>query len=247
MELGLSATLSAPALAIGPLNEFHRWRNPIERSNGIHGSHCDYSGLSLKPQMPATSFAIPLSSVRRPSNSFLLSPHCYEGDTEQIPYRFTVVREESRELSTSTRSHSSYRCVDCRWHLPLWLLFFGATVSILTLLFLLTGSMYPIHGWWTRYGSQSLGVLKGIYRGGHSPSAFNDTVSHPLAPVSHVEPCRVFARSTRSGDFIVPSTVMRRPSTSGPAFLVDNSVRASWSLGGAAVAVAHLLAQKPCF
>jgi hypothetical protein len=33
MELGLSATvvLSAPALAIGPLNEFHRWRNPIER------------------------------------------------------------------------------------------------------------------------------------------------------------------------------------------------------------------------
>jgi hypothetical protein len=199
--------------------------------------------------MPATSFAIPLSSARRPSNSFLLSPHCYEGDTEQIPYRFTIVREEPRESSTSTStlSYSSYPCVGCRWHLPLWLLFFGATVSILTLLFLLTGSMYPIHGWWTRYGSQSLGVLKDICGAGHSPSAINDTLSHPLAPVSYVEPRRVFARSTKSGDFIIPSTMMRRPSTSGPAFLLDNSVRASWSPGGAAVAVAHLLAQKSCF
>ncbi|KAI0270828.1 hypothetical protein BGY98DRAFT_234132 [Russula aff. rugulosa BPL654] len=172
--------------------------------------------------MPATSFAIPLTSARRPSNSFLLSPHCYEGDaTEQIPYRFTVIREERH----------------CRWHLPLWLLFFGVTVSILTLLFLLTGSMYPIHGWWTRYGSESLGVLKGICRAGHSPSAINDSVSHPLVPVNYVEPSHVFARSTRSGDFIMPPTVMRRPSKSGPAFLVDNSVRASWSPGGAAVSL----------
>jgi len=198
--------------------------------------------------MPATSFAIPLTSARRPSNSFLLSPHCYDGDTEQIPYRFIVIREEPRESYTSTRSYSSYPCVDCRWHLPLWLLFFGATVSIVTLLFLLTGSMYPIHGWWTRYGSQSLGVLKGIYHTGHSPSAINDSMSYPLAPVSYVEPSRVFARSTRSGDFIMPSTVMRRPSTSGPAFLLDNSVRASESPGGAAVVVAYLLAQKKtCF
>jgi len=173
--------------------------------------------------MPATSFAIP-------------------------PYRFIVIREEPRESYTSTRSYSSYPCVDCRWHLPLWLLFFGATVSIVTLLFLLTGSMYPIHGWWTRYGSQSLGVLKGIYHTGHSPSAINDSMSYPLAPVSYVEPSRVFARSTRSGDFIMPSTVMRRPSTSGPAFLLDNSVRASESPGGAAVVVAYLLAQKKtCF
>jgi hypothetical protein len=102
-------------------------------------------------------------------------------------------------------------------------------VSILTLLFLLTGSMYPINGWWTRYGSESLGVLKGICRAGHSPSAINDSVSHPLVPVNYVEPSHVFARSTRSGDFIMPPTVMRRPSKSGPAFLVDNSVRASWS------------------
>ena len=188
--------------------------------------------------MPATSFAIPLTSARRPSNSFLLSPHCYEGDAEQIPYRFTVIREERRESSTSTQSHSSHPLhVDCRWHLPLWLLFFGVTVSILTLLFLLTGSMYPIHGWWSRYGSESLGVLKGICRAGHSPSAIDDSVSYPLAPVSYVEPSRVFARSTRSGNFIVPSTVMRRPSTSGPAFLVDNSVRASWSPGGTAVSL----------
>src|SRR6266852_6694905 len=46
-----------------------------------------------------------------------------------------------------TPSYSSHPLrVDCRWHLPLWLLFFGVTVSILTLLFLLTGSMYPVHG-----------------------------------------------------------------------------------------------------
>ena len=180
--------------------------------------------------MPATFFAIPLTSARRhrPSNSYALSPHCYEGDAEQIPYRFAVIREETRESSTSTPSYSSHSCVDCRWHLPLWLLFFGVTVSILTLMFLLTGSMYPIHGWWTHYGSQSLGVLKGICRAGHSPSAIHDTVSRPLAPINYVEPSRVFARST-SGDFIMPSTAMRRPSTSGPAFLVDNSVRASWS------------------
>jgi hypothetical protein len=179
--------------------------------------------------MPATSFAIPLTSARRPSNSFILSPHCYGGDAaEQIPYTFTVIREERREPSALTgRSTLLNPCVDCRWHLPLWLLFFGVTVSILTLLFLLTGSMYPIHGWWMRYGSESLGVLKGICRAGHSPSAVNDSVSYPLVPVSYVEPSRVFARSTRSGDLIVPSTVMRRPSASGPAFLVDNSVRAS--------------------
>lgn len=190
--------------------------------------------------MPATSFTIPLTSPRRPSNSFLLLPHCYEGDAaEQIPYRFTVIREERRESSTFStgRIILLYPCLDCRWHLPLWLLFFGVTVSILTLLFLLTGSMYPVHGWWTRYGSDSLGVLKGICRAGHPPSAINDSVSHPLVPVSYVEPSRVFARSTRSGDLALPSSVMRRPSTSGPAFLVDNSVRASWSPGGAAVSL----------
>lgn len=123
-------------------------------------------------------------------------------------------------------------CEDCRWHLPLWLLFFGVTVSILTLLFLLTGSMYPVYGWRTRYHSQSLGVLKGICQ--HSPSAINDTVSHPLAPVSYVEPyrVRVLARSTRNRHFIMPPTVMSRPSPSGPAFLVDNSVRGSWSRCG---------------
>lgn len=193
--------------------------------------------------MSATSFAIPLTSARRPSNSFLLSPHCYEGDTEQFPYRFTVIRdsEERRESPTSTQSHSSYPCVDCRWHLPLWLLFFGVAVSTLTLLFLLTGSMYPIHGWWSRYSPESLGVLKGICRAAHPPSAINDSVSHSLVPVSYVEPSRVFARSPRSGDLIIPSSVMSRPSTSGPAFLVDNSVRPSCSPVGAAVAVAHFV------
>ena len=177
--------------------------------------------------------AIPLTSPRHSSNSFSLSPPCYhDEDTEQSSYRFTVIREEPRESLSSTRCRSSHPCIDCRWHLPLWLLFFGVTVSILTLLFLLTGTVYPIHGWWTRYGSQSLSVLKiagGIYRSGHPPSAINDTTSHPLAPISYVEPGHVFARSTRNGEFTIPSTVMRRPSKSGPASLVDNSVRANRS------------------
>ncbi len=155
----------------------------------------------------------------------------------------------SHPLSTLARSRSSYSCIDYRWQLPLWLLFFCVTASILTLLFLLTGSIYPIHGWWTRYGSHSLGVLKiagGIYRTGHLPPAINDSVSHPPVSVSYVEPCRVFAWSTKSGDFVMPSTVMRRPSTSGPAALVDNSVRASRSAGGAAWSLL-IRWQKYCF
>jgi hypothetical protein len=179
--------------------------------------------------------AILLTSPRHPSNSFSPSPLCYQDDdTEQSPYSFMVIREEPRESLSSIRSRSSHHCIDCRWHLPLWLLFFGVTVSILTLLFLLTGTVYPIHGWWTRHGSQSLGVLKiagDIYRAGHPPSAINNSTSHPLAPVSYVEPCHVFARSTRDGEFTIPSTVMRRPSKSGPASLVDNSVRAACWLG----------------
>lgn len=212
------------------------------RAGESHGFHL---GIQLKeldgwisqtsllyPHMPATSFAVPLAtSSRHPSDSFSLCyPH--HGDTEQISFRFTVTREEPRESSCSTRRHPSHSCQGCRWHLPLWLLFFGVTVSILTLLFLLTGTVYPIHGWWT---SHSLGVLKiaeGIYRAGHVPSAINDSTSHPLEPVSYGEPGRVFTRSTRNGGLTVPSTVMRRPSKSGPASLVDNSVRASWSASG---------------
>ena len=103
-------------------------------------------------------------------------------------------------------------------------------MSILTLLFLLTGTVYPIHGWWT---SHSIGVLKiaeGIYRAGHLPSAINDSTPHSLETVSYGEPGHVFARSTRNGEFFIPSAVMRRPSKSGPASLVDNYVRASWTV-----------------
>jgi hypothetical protein len=52
--------------------------------------------------MPATSFAIPLAtSPRHPSDSFSL---CYpHGDTEQISYRFTVIREEPRESPTAVQ------------------------------------------------------------------------------------------------------------------------------------------------
>jgi hypothetical protein len=137
--------------------------------------------------------------------------------------------------SSSPRFHITI-ALDWRWHLPLWLLFFGVTVSIFTLLFLLTGTVYPIPGWWTRYSSHSLGVLKiaGDICGGHDLLTINDSMPQPLAPVSHVG--RVFARSTRNGGITTPPTMMRRPSTSGPASLVDNTVRVNRS-----VAVVHSL------
>jgi len=195
--------------------------------------------------MPALAIRLP-SSVRHPPNPFSLSPryhHAHDSDTEQIPpYSFQVIREEARESSNTPfffTLFSNHPRIDWRWHLPLWLLFFGVTVSILTLLFLLTGTVYPVPGWWTRYGSHSLGVLKiagDICRAGHLPSATNDSMLQPLAPVSHVGPGRVFARSTRNGDITTPPTMMRRPSTSGPASLVDNTVRANQS-----VAIAHSL------
>jgi hypothetical protein len=62
----------------------------------------------LYSHMPTTSFAVPLAtSPRHPSDSFSLCyPH--HGDTEQISYRFTVIREEPRESPCSTRRHSSH-------------------------------------------------------------------------------------------------------------------------------------------
>ena len=106
------------------------------------------------------------------------------------------------------------------------------TVSILTLLFLLTGTAYPIPGWWTRsgYSSHSLDVLEiagDIYRPEHPLSAINDSTTHALPPVGYGESGRVFAR-TSSGDIIVRSTTtMSRPSKSGPVSLVDNNVRSN--------------------
>ena len=104
--------------------------------------------------------------------------------------------------------------VGCRWRLPLWLLFFGGTVSTLTLLYLLGSTIYPAANPWMRFSSHSL-----IYRPGHSS-----------VHVSYVEPGHVFKRISKSGseDIIMPSTAsMRRPSTSGPASLVDGTVRAT--------------------
>lgn len=174
------------------------------------------------------------SSAQHLSNSFSISPH-QGGDMEESPYySFPVIREEVRESPTWHRS-SNRLCrarIDSRWHLPLWLLFFSGTVSILTLLFLLTGTVYPTPTWWTRYGSHSLGVLKiagDVYRSEHLLSATNNSMLHPLESVSYVEPAHIFARLTSNGDITISSTVMRRPSTSGPASLVDNSVRANRS------------------
>jgi len=149
---------------------------------------------------------------RHPLNTYYISPyyHPRNDNTEEIPYRFAVLQEEVR----------------CCWHLPLWLLFFGVTVSILTLLFLLTGTAYPIPRRWTRYDSHSLDVLKiagDIYRPEYPLSTINNSTTHALPSVSYVESGRVFAR-TSSGDTIVPSTTMSRPSISGPVSLVDNTL-----------------------
>lgn len=241
----------ASELALG--NRFS-WKGkpPGDVNNGVNPRPAAPSAFPPSThrhrQMPPLAIRLP-SSVRHPPNSFSPSPpyHVHDSDTtEQIPsYSFRLIREEVRESSntpshiTASSHHPSH--IGWRWHLPLWLLFFGVTVSILTLLFLLTGTVYPIPGWWTRYGSHSLGVLKmagDICRDGHLPSAINnDTMSQPLVPVSHVGPRRVFARSTSNGDIaIMGPTIMRRPSTSGPASLVDKTVRVDRS-----VAVAHSL------
>src|SRR5579863_1464154 len=186
--------------------------------------------------MPAPAFAIRLPSVRHPSNSFTRSPRyrAHDSDAEQsTPIRLEVIREEVRELFNTLLLFTFFFHItlasDCRWHLPLWLLFFGVTVSILTLLFLLTGTVCPIPGWWTRYGSDSFDVLKiagDIYRVGQPPSAINESMARPLGPISYVEPRRVFALLARNGAITTPSiTTMRRPSTSGPVSIVDNTVR----------------------
>jgi hypothetical protein len=188
--------------------------------------------------MPAPAFAIRLPSARHPPNSFTLSPRYRDHDSDaerNLPISFEVIRDEVREsFSTLPAFYHVFflhitLALDCRWHLPLWLLVFGATESILTFLFLLTGTVYPIHGWWTRYGSHSLDVLKiagDIYRAGEPSFTINDSIAEPLGTVSYVEPRRLFARFTENGGVTTPyTTTMRRPSTSGPASLVDSTVR----------------------
>jgi hypothetical protein len=77
-----------------------------------------------------------------------------------------------------------------------------------------------------RFSSHSLGVfdaIKSIYRPGHQPLV---SASHPLVQISYVEPDRVFTRVTQTGDVVMASPArMRRPSTSGPASVVDSTVR----------------------
>jgi len=101
-------------------------------------------------------------------------------------------------------------------------------VSILTLLFLLTGTIHPMPSWWTSYDSHPLGVLEfagDTCRSGHPPSTTNDSASHHhLPPIRYAEPGRIVARLTSGGDTTAPSVVMRRPSRSGPASLVDSTL-----------------------
>jgi len=109
----------------------------------------------------------------------------------------------------------------CRWRLPLWLLLFSAMVSVLTLSYLLTGTVYPNS--WTRFSSESLGVLtasEGFYRAGQQ----DDATFGMLEPVSHPAPDHVFARISRSGDITMVPKSIGRPSSCGPSTLVDDTV-----------------------
>jgi hypothetical protein len=107
----------------------------------------------------------------------------------------------------------------CRWGLPLWLLLFSAMVSLLTLSFLLTGTVYPNS--WTRFSSESLGMLtEGFYRAGQQDDT---TWSTMREPVSHATPDHVFARISRSGDITMVPRSIGRPSSCGPATQVDST------------------------
>ncbi|KAH9020237.1 hypothetical protein EDB84DRAFT_1515548 [Lactarius hengduanensis] len=152
----------------------------------------------------------PLPGRRHSSDPFSMSSHHHtsNGHHESNLYGFSVVREENH----------------CRWRLPLWLLLFSGMVSVLTLSFLLTGTVYPNS--WTRFSSESMGMFspaEGFYRPGHQPSTFDGAASNMLEPVSHAAP-DFFARISRSGDITMAPRSIGRPSSCGPATLVDNSV-----------------------
>lgn len=127
--------------------------------------------------------------------------------------------------------HSSYLnpnlfYTDCRWRLPLWLLLFGVMVSVLTLSYLLTGTVYPNS--WTRFSSESLDMLTAsecFYHAGHWPPTIDDAASSMLELVSHSTPDRVFAQISKSGEITMAPNSIGRPSSCGPATLVDNTVR----------------------
>lgn len=92
-------------------------------------------------------------------------------------------------------------------------------VSVFTLSYLLTGTVYPNS--WTRFSSESLGMFtaaEGFYRAGQQEDGM-------LKPVSHPMPDHVFARISRSGDITMIPKSIGRPSSCGPATLVDNTVR----------------------
>ncbi|KAH9976792.1 hypothetical protein BGW80DRAFT_1290595 [Lactifluus volemus] len=122
-----------------------------------------------------------------------------------------------RSLGSLTPPFFTLDQTSCRWRLPLWLSFFGVTVSIFTLLYLLTGTIYPAANPWMRFAPIPLA----IYRPGHQPPV---SASQPLVQISYVEPDRVFTRVTQTGDVVMASPArMRRPSTSGPASVVDST------------------------
>ena len=150
------------------------------------------------------------------------------------PYQPWPPRGESLRLSGGKLCvipHSSYLNpnllvfrADCRWRLPLWLLLFSGMVSVLTLSYLLTGTVYPNS--WTRFSSESLGMLTAV-EGFYSAGQQDDAASRMLEPVSHAAPDHVFARISRSGEITMAPRSIGRPSSCGPATLVDNTVRSA--------------------
>lgn len=129
-----------------------------------------------------------------------MSSHCRANCAHHEPSIYIREREEN--------------C--CRWRLPLWLLLFSAMVSLLTLSYLLTGTVYPNS--WTRFSSESMGMFtEGFYR----PRQPDDAISKP---VSHATPDHVFARLSRNGDTTMVPRSIGRPTSCGSAIQVDNTV-----------------------
>jgi hypothetical protein len=93
-------------------------------------------------------------------------------------------------------------------------------VSLLTLSYLLTGTVYPNS--WTRFSSESMGMFtEGFYR----PRQPDDAI---FKPVSHATPDHVFAQISRNGDITMVPRSIGRPTSCGSAIQVDNTVRRPW-------------------
>lgn len=164
-----------------------------------------------------------LSGRRHSPDPFPMSSHRRDNGAHHESNLYIREREETCASPPNRlylNPHLLVLRTGCHWRLPLWLLLFSGMVSLLTLSFLLTGTVYPNS--WTRFSSESLGMLtEGFYRAGQP----DDSSPSLLESVSHATPDHVFAQISRSGDITMVPRSIGRPSSCGPATQVDNTVR----------------------